>query len=712
MTHSTREFTDLPLSTVLLIDKVADDFEAAMTSGSTPSIDAYLERLHAPSDAVRAIVRQHLESIAEDHAGSDSASTDVDRVESDGANTTVGEYRLAERLGAGGMGVVFKAVHTRLDCVVAIKFPRFAAPFDPSLAARFVREAKLLGQLRHEHIVRALDAGDSPHGPYLVTEFINGETIDALIKREGPTPLTAALELTRQAALALAYSHSLGIVHRDVKPSNLLVDRQGVLRIVDFGLAKPTPGNDGASADGESTFSQAFLGTVAYAAPEQLQTSRNVDHRADVYSLGCVLYFLLTGRALHGGSLAERLIADERSTKVVLKSMLPQIPAGVDMVWRRMIAAAPNDRFSSIAEVEQALARLLSTPSSMAPTPARSTRRRFVIGVTFAAIAAAAIAGLTRGRIARQVGPAPGLAVAPFSPQQAGDFQAAWAKHSSRPAKTTNSIGMPLVLIPAGEFQMGQEFAKADPPTARGDWRSKDFSTVKIEHEPVHRVLLAKPYYFGATEVTYQQFSEFVAATGFITDAERTAGWGREDKGWVRRPGYSWKSMGQRVSDPDQPVINVSWNDAVAFCAWLTEHDPLGKYRLPTEAEWEFACRAGSTTRYYFGDDAEQLGEHAWVKASSDGRYRRVGRKLANPFGIFDLYGNRQEWCQDNFAADYYSHCPLEDPCLENGSAIRVIRGGAHTDESWFCTSARRWGQAADNVGAAGIRVACEPVVE
>lgn len=712
MTHSTREFADLPLSTVLLIDKVADDFETAMSTGGTPSIDAYLERLHAPSDAVRDIVRQHLESIAEDHASSNPASSEVNGVESGGENTTVGEYRLVERLGAGGMGVVFKAMHTRLDCVVAIKFPRFAAPFDPSLAARFVREAKLLGQLRHEHIVRALDAGDSPHGPYLVTEFIDGETIDALVKREGPLPLSTALEFTRQAALALAFSHSLGIVHRDVKPSNLLVDRQGVLRIVDFGLAKPAPGNDGASADGESTFSQAFLGTVAYAAPEQLQTSRNVDHRADVFALGCVLYFLLTGRALQSGSLAERLTADERLTRLALKSALPQIPAGVEALWRRMIATAPNDRFSNISEVERELASLLASPAAISPTPAPSTRLRIIVGITFAAIAATAIAGFTHGRSTKQLGPPLELAIAPFTPQQAVNYQAALAKHLNRPIKTTNSIGMPLVLIPAGKFPMGQEFTEPDPPTARGDWRSKDFATVKSEHEPVHRVLLTKPYYFGATEVTYQQFSEFVAATGHLTDAERTAGWGREDKGWVRRPGYSWKSMGQRVSQSDQPVINVSWNDAVAFCAWLTKHDSLGHYRLPTEAEWEFACRAGSTTRYYFGDDPEQLGKHAWVKASSDGRYRRVGRKSANPFGLFDLYGNRQEWCQDNFAADYYSRCPLEDPCFENGSPDRVIRGGAHTDESWFCTSARRWGQAADNVGAAGIRVACEPVVK
>jgi eukaryotic-like serine/threonine-protein kinase len=709
MTHCIREFADLPLSTVLEIDKLADDFEAAMVGGGTPLVDFYLERLHAPSDAVRAVVLQHLEAIAENRDGSDSSNSDRPSAWPSRDNEMVGEYRLVERLGAGGMGVVFKAIHSRLDCLVAIKFPRFATPFDPALTKRFIREAKLLGRLQHAHIVRALDAGESHYGPYLVTEFIDGETIDALVKRAGPLPLAAALEFTRQAALALAYSHSLGVVHRDVKPSNLLVDQQGMLRIVDFGLAKPIGGNDGIANDGESTASNAFLGTVAYAAPEQLQPHNDVDHRADVYSLGCVLYFLLTGRALHSGSLTERLTTDGRSARTALKEALPHASAGVVSLWRRMIAAVPSERISSIAEVEQSLARMLASPSALVPRPARSTRRLFIFGIIAVGFAAATIIGFSRDRSTRKPSPAPNPAIAPFSPRQGNEHQQAWAAHLNRPTTTTNSIGMPLVLIPAGEFQMGQEFAEPDPPTAKGDWRSKDFETVQNEHEPIHRVLLTKPYYFGATEVTYQQFAEFVAATGYVTDAERTAGWGREDKGWVRRPGYSWKSMGQRVSDPDQPVINVSWNDATALCAWLTKHDPLGKYRLPTEAEWEFACRAGSTTRYYFGDDPDELSEHAWVKSSSKGRYRRVAQKSANPFGLYDLYGNRQEWCLDNFAVDYYGRSPLENPYLENGGSMRAIRGGAHTDENWFCTSARRWGQAADNVGAAGIRVACEP---
>jgi formylglycine-generating enzyme required for sulfatase activity len=131
-----------------------------------------------------------------------------------------------------------------------------------------------------------------------------------------------------------------------------------------------------------------------------------------------------------------------------------------------------------------------------------------------------------------------------------------------------------------------------------------------------------------------------------VTDAERTAGWGKEDRGWLKRAGYSWKNMGQRVCEDDHCVINVTWNDAVALCAWLNANDDdYGAYRLPTEAEWEFACRAGSTTNYSFGNDAAELVEHGWFADNSQGRFRAVGLKRPNPFGIYDMYGNRQEWC-------------------------------------------------------------------
>ncbi|MEX2170267.1 MAG: SUMF1/EgtB/PvdO family nonheme iron enzyme [Pirellulales bacterium] len=267
---------------------------------------------------------------------------------------------------------------------------------------------------------------------------------------------------------------------------------------------------------------------------------------------------------------------------------------------------------------------------------------------------------------------------------------------------------MPLVLIPAGEYVMGTSRSPLlEPVPTADDWRFREPAAVLREQRP-HRVVLTKPFYLGETEVTYGQFRQFVDATGYVTDAERTRGWGKEDKGWLKRAGYSWKNTGQRVSDDRHPVMNVTWNDAVALCTWLTSHDRRGEYRMPTEAEWEYACRAGSTTDYSFGNEAGELVDHAWFAGNSEGRFQPVGLKSANPFGLHDMYGNRQEWCQDNYAVDFYELSPVRDPVCENGSSDRVMRGGTHTDLASFCTSTRRWNQDASNPGAAGIRVVLE----
>ena len=136
--------------------------------------------------------------------------------------------------------------------------------------------------------------------------------------------------------------------------------------------------------------------------------------------------------------------------------------------------------------------------------------------------------------------------------------------------------------------------------------------------------------------------------------------------------------------------------------------DGRGAYRLPTEAEWEYACRAGSTTDYSFGNEAAELVEHAWFSETSEGRFQLVGLKSANPFGLYDMYGNRQEWCLDSYAVNFYDSSPVENPVCETGGSERVARGGAHIDLAAFCTSARRWNQDASNPGAAGIRVVLE----
>jgi formylglycine-generating enzyme required for sulfatase activity len=217
---------------------------------------------------------------------------------------------------------------------------------------------------------------------------------------------------------------------------------------------------------------------------------------------------------------------------------------------------------------------------------------------------------------------------------------------------------MELVLIPAGKFLMG---------SPEGDKDAFD-----AEH-PQHRVRITRPFYLSATEVTRGQFRQFVKEAGYQIDG-------------------GWQNTGFKQTD-DHPVVNVSWNDAVAFCKWLSRKEEV-TYRLPTEAEWEYACRAGTTTRYSFGDDEASLGEFAWFIGNSKGATHPVGQKSRNSWGLHDMYSNAWEWCSDGYADDYYKRSPVDDPQGVEGATVRVIRGGG-----WF--SGPRSARAANRNGYA-----------
>ncbi len=729
------ELAQLSLSVVLKIDQLADEFETELQAGRAPDISAYVRQVEPAGELAKTTLEAHLRELQTEL----SSSRSPDQTPANAANLTsptvastamplpipdenetisVGEYRLLGKLGAGGMGVVYRALHTKLDCLVAMKFPRGAEELDRRSAARFLREARLVARLKHSNIVRALDAGESRYGPFLVTEFVEGETLEALVQREGPLPFDECVRLTIQVVKALDYAHSQGVIHRDIKPSNLLIDESGVLQVVDFGLAKRNVSNvaDAEEAHAaDQTARGVFLGTVGYAAPEQLITDEPVDQRADIFALGCVMYFLLTGKAPHEGSLSDRLLSKQSTVDSVPQLPVGKTSPGFGKLWRRMVAEPQDERPSSMAEVEQELHQELRAWEQGKRSTAPTRRHTKAWPIAVAAVALIALAGIwwqsDPGAAGNGLaGAAPMRAVAPFDAKQGQEFQQQWADYLGVPVRVENSIGMPLVLIPAGEFEMGlSESPQPKPLPPDGDWRYRDPETIEREQLPRHRVVLTKAYYFGETEVTYGQFRKFIDASGYVTEVEKTKGWGKEDRGWLLRKGYSWKSAGQWRIEDSHPVSNVTWNDGVALCQWLSKHDELGTYRLPTEAEWEFACRAGTTTNYFFGDDPSEFAEYAWYKENFEVAYQLVGLKRPNPFGLFDIYGNRQEWCQDVFDADFYSRSPLSDPICRSGSEERVLRGGTHTDMASFCTSSRRWSQAVDFPGAAGIRVVCVP---
>ena len=260
-----------------------------------------------------------------------------------------------------------------------------------------------------------------------------------------------------------------------------------------------------------------------------------------------------------------------------------------------------------------------------------------------------------------------------------------WA---AQPEVVTNTIGMKLVGIPAGQFMMGAEEDRADTLNKFPYW------------DPRHKVRITKPFYMGQYEVTLGEFLKFYNDSKYKIDAERDGepSWGFEDGKLVESNRFRpWDPIGWKI-EMDHPVIYVSWNDAVAFCEWLSKKEGK-KYRLPTEAEWEYSCRAGTNSRYYFGDDPEELihfanGADADRKTimPTDASFpflsghdgypwtAPVGKFRPNAFGLYDMHGNVWEWCSDKFDENYYKHSPEDDPQGPGTGSSYVLRGGAYHD--------------------------------
>jgi eukaryotic-like serine/threonine-protein kinase len=311
-----------------------------------------------------------------------------------GSELVLGQYVLLERLGEGGMGQVFKARQGSLHRIVALKIIRKEFLKNPRAIPRFLREIQAAAQLSHPNIVRALDAGELAGTYYFAMEYVNGIDLDRLVKQSGPLRVDQAVDFIAQAALGLQHAHEHGMVHRDIKPANLFVSRSpaaekppqgsglmarpgsgnapwGIIKLLDLGLARWH------DLDGPNNLTQigALMGTPDYIAPEQARNSRTCDVRADLYSLGCTFYFLLTGHVpFPKGSLTEKLyqhqfnepvpVAEARCQKLMedlpsggesRAQKLLAVPSEVAQAIRKLMAKKPEDRFQSGAELATAL---------------------------------------------------------------------------------------------------------------------------------------------------------------------------------------------------------------------------------------------------------------------------------------------------------------------------------------------------------------------
>ena len=660
-----------------------------------------------------------------------------------------GRYELRERVGAGGWGTVYRALHTRLDHCVAIKVLAGNLSAHPSFVARFEREAKTTCRLDHPNIVNVFDFGDEPGvGLFLAMDFLDGETLRERLARTGPFSLEQVLRVSDQLAAALAHAHGQGVIHRDLKPGNvMLVAAQGDsdhVKLMDFGIARL---QEGSGEESVITASGIVLGTPAYMSPEQLSGASDVGPRADMFTMGALLYELISGTRPFQAQTSMSLAMEFANglTPVPPSARRPDldIPSAFNAIVLRCLEPNPAERFVSMDALRGVLAevghlpRAPTTPSRLEamraepepeperfpalssdsapmgtgqrldepdlrdgrrreapalevdlrptkhqrngswglPSPGRAARttadaRRWLPAVlvvlALVALGAVGVALLTGEPSAGE--PSGAADVAPASEDDVGEGPAARSGAAS-PGESTAGDSSRWVRVEPGNFRMGS------PPTEEG----------RSSNERQHVVSISHPFLLRATEVTQGE--------------------------WQRLMGNAPAAFA--ACGPDCPVEKVNWWEALAYCNALSrsegretcyvlagcsserpgqgmvcrtvEFRGLGcqGYRLPTEAEWEYAARAGTEeTRY------GPLPAIAWYGGNSHGTTHPVGTREPNAWGLHDMLGNVWEWCWDRYTKS--SANDLIDPTGPASGGSRVYRGGAWHLPARFVRAAYR----------------------
>lgn len=268
-----------------------------------------------------------------------------------------GKYRVERVLGEGGMGVVVAAVHLELEQRVAIKFLHAEAAARADVANRFSREARALARIRGAHVVHVLDVGKLESGvPYMVMEHLSGEDLADMLRQRNQIPVREAVGYVLEACEALAEAHSQGIVHRDLKPGNLFLarqpDRRSIVKVLDFGISKVAEGQDS-----KLTKTEAVIGTPYYMSPDQLVSSKHVDHRTDIWSMGVILYEMLSGRLpFEADTLPEIVALILQNKPTPIQELVPDLPTSVAEAVHRCLATMPSDRFADVGALAHALA--------------------------------------------------------------------------------------------------------------------------------------------------------------------------------------------------------------------------------------------------------------------------------------------------------------------------------------------------------------------
>lgn len=367
---------------------------------------------------------------------------------------TIGKYRILERIGSGGHSTVYLGEHVVVKRRVGIKVLPIARSENPAALARFYREARAAGALDHANLVRAYDVDCDNGFHFLVMDYVDGSSLQQIVARVGPLSIERSAHYIRQAAQGLQAAHAAGLVHRDIKPANILLDRRGVIRVLDLGLAR-------FFCDQEDPLTLKYdgnnvLGTADYVAPEQALNSHEVDSRADIYSLGATFYFLLAGQPLFPeGQITQKLIWHQTRQPASLRQLRPEVPAELTAVVERMIDKERERRYQTVAEVIEALLPWTATP---VPPPSEEEMPRLSPAARAAVVAEAdSGSNIAPGRKRERVDSGAMGAGKPLSPQR---------------ARTIAETATPAIL----SGQMDTQTASIVPPSPVPQTRRRPFA--------------------------------------------------------------------------------------------------------------------------------------------------------------------------------------------------------------------------------------------
>ncbi|WP_437726608.1 SUMF1/EgtB/PvdO family nonheme iron enzyme [Sorangium sp. So ce861] len=691
---------------------------------AAPAI-ALAATLREADEAIRAIDKQiaaaqkrrvRLKAAGASTVEVDQEIVDLRRKRREGGQLHVGEelsegrYLLLERIGRGGFATVWRALDAgRGDQPVAIKVLHPNLAGDEGRRERFFRGARAMAELDHPGVVRILEPkGEDGGWHYFVMELVHGEDVQSAVVGKR-LPAERVIPMILGAGEAISFAHERGLVHRDVKPANILLDGEGLPRITDFDLvwARDTTGGTRSGA----------LGTFLYAAPELMHRPQDADARADVYGLGMTAVFCLHGGELppimmrYPGRVIERLPCSDAVRKVLERAIefeASERYSEVAAFCEALRGAAAGEGGGALQATGSAEASDAGVPPK-APEGARQAQSALWEAVRRAledggpihrainrailepragrvqgpvVLTDCALAERTAATAKEQVfllgswslrwptHPVPGADERPF--EERGTFRCGLIEKQGRvriqqvtyQSDFFESLS-PWVDIPAGVFLMG----------------SPDDDTEASKNEKPQRQVEVSAFSLCATPITAGQYAAVIGLP-----------------------------IAQGIAD--RPVINIKWEGAIEFCNALSElagrqpcymlspdsvillEDADG-FRLPEEAEWEYACRAGTRTRYFFGNSEHRLKEFAWYRDGGGAPVAPVGRKKPNAWDLYDMHGNVWEWTWDEYRA-FDRGAPIdrhqEATVRRLNEGARVVRGGSISDGPKQLRSASRRG--------------------